>query len=196
MNWGVYCLIGLGSLLASRSRKAIFAVIISIAVLGASSYAYLASLPPHEGPKVSTVSPPLEFSIQLERADFEQGGLINASLTLTNTGNKTIGLSWGNGDIFDLIVEDANGTHIWRWGFFHAHINAVVDKALSPDGSLAYYYWWDQRIPFEGMGPYPVGQVPKGTYFVKGSVFPFTLNVDGHVSNLSLETPTIAITIN
>jgi hypothetical protein len=170
-------------------------VIFAVAVF--TAVAYRALVLQRERPKATTISLPLEFSIQLEKVSFQEGEIVNANLTLENTSNTTIELVWRDGRIFDLIVEDVDGTRVWNWQSFHAYPEAVFDKTLSPSKHLSYYYWWDQSVPWEGAsGPYPAGQVPKGIYFVKGALSPFSLNVDGHITSESLETPTITITIN
>jgi hypothetical protein len=187
----------LRSLLASRAKKAVFSIILVIVVLAASVYSYTALSPPNEGPKASVISPPLEFSMHLERAEFQQGEIVNVSLTVINMSNKTLELLWGDGRIFDLIVDDVNGTRVWNWQSFHAYVAAEVEKNLNPGGRLSYYFWWGQTVPYEGVaGPYPAGQVPKGTYFIKGALTRFTLRVEDQVTGESLETPTVAININ
>jgi hypothetical protein len=141
---------------------------------------------PHEGPKATKISPPLEFSIQLQKTQFQQGELFNVSFSLRNVGNKSIVLHWSNGRIFDFIVEDANGSQVYRYYTDHGYIEAVVEKALDPNGLFAWT---------EGWGFYP-GDVPKGTYFVKGIVCPFTLFTGDSATRISLETPTITFTLN
>jgi hypothetical protein len=141
---------------------------------------------PHEGPRATKVSPPLEFSIQLQKTQFQQGDPFNVSFSLRNVGNKTIGLSWGDGRFFDFKVEDADGSEVYRWYSDHTYPEAVFDETLDPDGVFA---WTDTWVLYPG-------DVTKGTYFVKGIVYPFTLFVDGSYTRISLETPTITFTLN
>jgi hypothetical protein len=176
----------LKSLLASRSRKAGLLVIIIVVVLTASVSAYFVLLPPNEGPKVSIISPPLEFSIQLQKTQFQQGEPFTVSFSLRNVGNKSIVLHWSNGRIFDFIVEDVNGSQVYRYYTDHGYTDGVEERALDPDGLFAWTEVW---------GFYP-GDVPKDTYFVKGIVCPFTLFTGDSATRISLETPTITFTLN
>jgi hypothetical protein len=170
--------------------------IVTLVVAMFAATVYRAMLLPRGGPKVTTVSLPLEFSMQLERTEFQQDKVINVSLTLRNISNSTLVLEWHNGCIFDLVVDDSNRTRVWDWQSFHAYPEAVFGKTLSSGESLSYYYWWFQTVPWEGaVGPYPAGQVPKGTCFIKGALFPFMLTAEGHIAPESVETPAITTTI-
>jgi hypothetical protein len=64
--------------------------IVTLVVAMFAATVYRALLLPRGGPKVTTVSLPLEFSMQLERTEFQQGEVINVSLTLRNISNSTL----------------------------------------------------------------------------------------------------------
>jgi len=169
-------------------------VIFAVAVFAA--VAYRALLLPHEEPKATMISPLLEFSIQLEKAEFKLGELINVTFTLKNISNRTISLSWANTMVLDFSIKDVNGTPIWGWSWNHVHANHVLDISLKAGQqlsdiypSIATMYWWDQRVWS--------GQVPKGTYFIKGIVPNVALFVEDKAvaDGPAYETPTITFTI-
>jgi len=84
------------SLFASRKHRAALISAALILVLAVSTYAYLRSLPPAAGPRVSLVSPPLEFSMELDKAEFQQGENVTVRLYLKNVSNETIEVGWGS----------------------------------------------------------------------------------------------------
>jgi hypothetical protein len=184
--------------LAETMRKLFMVLsIVALVVAVLAVVAYRGSLLRHEGLKATKISSPLEFSIQLDKAEFKLGELINVTFTLRNISNNTVSLSWGNGLILDFSINDANGTLIWQWSWNHAHIDAVIDITLEPGQRLsdifphiATFYWWDQMIWDN--------QVPKGTYFINGIVPNVSVFVEGEAvaQDLSYETPSISFTIN
>ncbi len=184
--------------LVETTRKLFVTVgIVTLVVAVFVATAYRASLLPRGGPKATMISLPLEFSIQLEKAEFDQDEPINVTFTLKNISNKTISLSWRNGLILDFSIKDVNSTLIWQWSWNHAHTDAVINIALKAGQQLseiypyiATEYLWDQMIWDN--------QVPKGTYFINGIVPNVALFVEDKAvaHGPSYETPTIAFTIN
>jgi len=125
-----YVASGMGRLFVSSPRKPVFLVVVIVVALLASVYAYLASLPPQRGPRVSITSPPLEFSMELEKAEFQQGENVTIRLSLKNIGNETITLRWGKYYAyydkvmyFDFYITDANNTLVYQWTRIHARAN-------------------------------------------------------------------------
>src|SRR4030042_1184556 len=78
-------------------RRAFLLVLVLIVALVVATFAYLTSLPPMIGPRASIVSSPLEFSIELNKAEFiQQGERVNITFSLINTSNKTLTLDWSS----------------------------------------------------------------------------------------------------
>jgi hypothetical protein len=177
-----------------------------IVVLVVGTYAYLQSLPPAAGPRVSLLSPPLEFSMELDKAEFQQGENVTVKLAMKNTGSEEITLMWTSFFLFfdrvlyfDISVTDLNGTVVFRWSSEYFALGAVIEKSLDPGEQLTNMYFWDQWTEPVAQEPpfsYPEGIVPKGTYYIKGLSRHFTLTADGQTTPLmALETPSITIQI-
>ena len=178
------------------SRKIFAFAIIGGLLCAMSVYAYLVSLPPQRGPRVFVTSPPLEFIMELEKAEFQQGENVTIRLSVKNVGNKTIMLTWSDFNLyydavmyFDFYITDANDTLIYEWYRRHGALQMLLEETLNPNEELISVYPWFQTTD------YPVTQVPPGTYNIRGSTRQLALTVDDQTSVITLETPTIAITI-
>jgi hypothetical protein len=79
-----------------RSRKTLLLTIAIIAVLCGSVFAYLLSLAPPKGPKVTITSPPIELSESLDKTDYSLTDNMSVSFYLKNISNETITLTWPN----------------------------------------------------------------------------------------------------
>jgi len=188
------CLRGFGSLFASRFRKVIFLVVVLLVALTVGVYAYMISLSPHAGPRVSVVSPPLEFSIGLEKTEFQQAEPINMTVSLKNVGNEMIQLMWTSYYLyydqrmyFDFVIVDENDTLVYQWTGEHLAFAAVLTETLNPGEQLVSVYPWYQLYGYEG---------GEGTYYVKGLTRSVHLTVNDQTSTILLETPSITIIIN
>lgn len=194
------------SLFASRRHRAVLVSVALILVLAVSTYAYVRSLLPAVGPRVSLVSPPLEFSMELDKAEFQQGENVTVTLSMKNMGSEEIRLMWTSFFLyldrvlyFDVSVTDSNGTLVFQWGSEYFALGMTREKSLDPGEQLTTMYFWDQwtePVAQEPQFTYPKGIVPKGTYYVKGLSRQFTLTADGQTTPLmTLETPSITIQI-
>ncbi len=161
----------LKSLLHSRNRKAGFLVAVVAMALIASVYAYYALLPPQKGQLALITSPPIEFSMELNKADFASDENVTVRLSLKNISNKTITV----------------GMHAWQF-----HCNSVLTETVDPSEELVSFYTWHQEWDWSGTYIYPV---QKGTYHIVGHTRLMHLTVDGQRSTIALETPSITITI-
>lgn len=189
----------IGSMFASRSRRAVLLVVVLAAVSILGAYAYEASLPSHEGPRASIVSPPVEFSVEMNKPDFALGENVTVSLSVKNTSNSTIQLNWGSYSgsdgrpmHFDFCITDINDTVIYQFGRWHMWLAVKVSKVLKPGEQLTSVFIWWQRGGSEPSSEVPV---PKGTYFLRGLTRRVRLAVDGQTTEIELETPTITFTV-
>jgi hypothetical protein len=191
--------------MGSRSRKAAFIAAFLIAVLAVSVYAYLASLPSPPGPRVTITSPPLQFSMQLDKTEYRLGENVTIKFWLKNTSNMTITLhcssifpyEGGHGTpmLFDFIITRANGTEIYRWSEWHGAAEVVYDFTLDPGQEINQTNTWFQT---SGDLLYPKEvQVPAGTYYIRGVIPPGRVGfgVSG-VGRIALETPSVAFVIS
>ena len=164
-------------------------VIFAVAVFAA--VAYRALLLPHEGPKATTISLPLEFSMQLEKAEFLRSEDVTVHISLRNISNKTIGLEWSDFTMIDdqvvtidFVILDTNNSQIYRFSQHRAYLQAVKEETLGPGEQLANVLVWNP------------GSGPEDVYSVKALTRPFALSVNGQTTwSNYLETPTITFTI-
>ena len=187
--------------MGSRSRRAAFVAAFLIAVLAVSVYAYLASLPSPPGPRVTITSPPLEFSMQIDKTQYNLGENMTIRFWLKNTSNMTITLHYssifpyegGHGMpmLFDFIITSANGTEVYRWSEGHAAAEVVYEFTLDPGQEINQTNIWFQTS-WDLLHTKEV-QVPAGTYYIRGVVPPGRVGfgVNG-VGQIALETPSVA----
>ena len=175
--------------------KVLLVTLIVIVVSVASVYAYLEFLLPQSGPRVTILSQPLEFSMEMDKTEFRQGENITIRLSVKNVGNQTITLRWSSFYLhydvvlyFDFYVLDMNNTVVFQWSKIYGRFPAVREKTLTPGEQLINVYVWGQWSELEG-------QVPKGVYSVRGLTRQVALIVGDQTSTITLETPTITFTI-
>ena len=188
--------------MSSRSRKAVIAAAFLIAVLAVSVYAYLASLPSPPGPRVTITSPPLEFSMQIGKTEYNLGENMTIRFWLKNTSNMTITLDYseeyiyeGKAMLFDFIITSANGTEVYRWSEGHFALAVVYDFTLDPGQEINQTNIWFQT----SWDPLYIKevQVPAGTYYIRGVIPPRRagFGING-VGQIALETPSVAFVTN
>jgi hypothetical protein len=195
--------VSLKGLIGSRSRKVAVIAGLLIVVLAVSVYAYLASLPPPPGPMVTITSPPLQFSVQIDKTQYNVGENMTITFRLKNTSNGTITIAYPEYDLyldgrsvalFDFVVTRVNGTEIYRWSDNHLHLDSVYRFTLNPGQEINQTYIWDQHVEFPNYT-----QVPVNTYYVRavmpsmgaGSFF----TIIGGPYKITLETPAITFLI-
>ena len=178
----------------------LFSVVLILAVVsGVAAYAYLQLLKPQAGPRATITSPPIEFSMEMDKTEFTQGENVTIRLSLKNIGNETIGLRWADfypymDEVmyFDFIIADENNTQVYQWTREHGSLQAVLIRTLNHSEQLISIYPWYQRYGYLDGGE---AQVPKGTYYVKGLTRKVGLTVGDQTSVITLETPTITIIV-
>lgn len=194
-------MVSLKGLMGSRSRKAVVIAGFLIVVLALSVYAYLASLPPPPGPLVTITSPPLQFSMQIDKTQYNIGENMTITFRLKNTSNETITIAYPEYDLyldgrsvalFEFIVTRVNGTGIYRWSDGRLHLESVYKFTLNPGQEINQTYIWDQHTE-------DYTQVPADTYYIRGAMpsmgaGSFFTIIDGPYK-ISLETPSITFLI-
>jgi hypothetical protein len=202
-------MVSLKGLLVSHPIKAAFLVVIIVVALAASVYAYFKLLPSQSGPKVSITSPPLEFSIELNKAEYQFGENITITFNLRNIGNQTVTVTKLTEDSIDpfyqILFTDAEGastdhpnpnmiSYLFHFGYSILDINgtkvyerigdgiaALYDIVLEPNGYVKQTYIWYREYHFQFL--------PRGTYQIRGIFNHFT------TQGITLETPSIAFII-
>jgi len=186
------------SLLAKHPLRVALLVTIVVAIVATSAFAFWLSPPHKSGPKASTVSQPLEFTIELDKTEFQQGEDVTVRLSLRNISNETITVAWPNYHIyegmvmyFNFNVLDENGTVVYAWKMNYGYAQAFITRPLEPNEEITNAYPWHQLTDL-ALGS---GQVPEGSYSVRGLSRLFELTVGNQKTKMTLETPTIAFTI-
>ncbi len=195
-------------ILHSRARKAAFLVAVIVGALAATVYAYYVSLPPPAGPRVSITSPPLEFSIELNKAEFLQAENITMIFTLKNISNETLKIERGSTLYFNpsgltesvgvSAVSDEPLDRFFFFGYSFVHSNGtevlriargelgiIYTFLMMPSGYLKQTVFWDY---FNRKFP-----LPSGIYQIRGIIYEISVNDVWPV--ITLETPTITIII-
>jgi hypothetical protein len=181
-------------------KRVLLLASILIAALAVATFAYLTSLPPRIGPRASIISNPIEFSIEMDKTDFQQGEAVNVTFSLINTGNKTITIRWSSFYLafsqtlyFDFYIIDADGTRIYQWSHGHGALMAIKNVVVNPGERVTNFYKWPQV--YSGLIGYDA-IVPKGTYSVVGLTRGMMIYVDSEKSDVILATPSITFTTN
>lgn len=187
--------------------KKVFALGVAVVLLGAIivyGMGYLGgreSVSSQAGPRASITSPPLEFSIELSKTEFQQTENITMRFCLKNIGNTTIRVIKRSMSVIDprdgtvteadgasipddprglsvlfhfgFCVTDSNGTEVYK--LTEGKFQATYDIVLEPNGYVKQTRVWNYYYIYGS-------SLPKGTYQIRG-IFK------------SLETPSIAFMI-
>jgi hypothetical protein len=211
----------LKSLFASRLRKVLVTSVVIVAVLCAGVYGYLASLPSPAGPSVTLTSPPFEFSLGLDKTEyvirdnvtmyFSLRNISNETITVTETSRYSLGVapdvpgirlatsakgvstSPDPGDLdhsfhFYFSWVESNGTVIYdtRNTIRYSDVYAIV---FEPGGCL------NQTLSISPTEYAGIAAQPSlvGLFQIRGIFYEPYIDVG---STVTLETPSIAFTIN
>lgn len=193
----------------SHTKKAVFLVAVIVAALVTGVYAYLELFSPRVTPQVTIVSSPLEFSMGLNKTEFQWGENITITFYLGNISNETIKVTWrGRFPIhpsyngltteadrvtmadgaylfhFGFVITDSNGTEVYK--LLGGVFPAIYDIVFEPNGYIkqtlvqALYYGGDSQ------------PLPKGTYQIRGILY--RIGIQG-LGGITLETPSITFVI-
>ena len=191
------------SLLAKHPLRVALLVTIVVAIVATSAFAFWLSPQSRSGPAASTVSPPLEFAIELDKTEFQLGENITVRLSMKNIGNNTISVVWPNhyGGVLDFLITDENGTYADGNGTYVYQLTDntgawAMEKWITLDAGEDFVntFVWEQNYYSASANRYFA--VSAGDYFVKGLSRQFRLNAEGQtIKGMTLETPAVAFTI-
>jgi len=199
----------LGGLFASRLRKILVATVIIIALLGASAYAYWASLSSPTGPSVTLTSPPLELSMTLDKTQYSFTENMTISFCLRNISNETVTLTRPDmmeappGSVitaaegvtilpsqnlltdlyhFGIILYSSNGTVILR--DVVGPLKATYDIILQPNASL-------NQTEFDNFG----STLDENGKVVQSAPGAYGISAVLRMGQFELDTPSITFTL-
>ena len=127
--------------------------------------------------------------MQLRKAEFQQGEIINVTLSVTNISNETVTL-WKSHFyaymdkmmLFDYIVRDSNGTKVYQWTDEYFHLTMEWSTALEPD---------EQWVNDDTFWPHHYHLQP-GAYSIVGILHNYEINGGPPIT---LETPSITFRV-
>jgi len=201
----------LRKLFVSHLRKVVFLIAVIVVALAATVYAYFLSLP-QAGPRVSITSPPLEFSLELNKAEYQYGENITIVLCLRNISNQTITVGkssmWIIDPSYGVLTTEADGANfpegeqhylsrLFHFGFSITHQNGtVIFKEYIGPAQMTYDFTIEHggyiKQTFIWVNPLPTVSyhIPRGIFQIRGI---FKAGIVG-VGSITLETPTITFT--
>ena len=190
--------------LASNRARAVMLVSVLIAASVLSVYAYLSSLTPQRGPRVAITSPPLEFSMELDKVEYAYGENVTITFCLKNIGNETITVGKSSIDIIEGVTStEASGVNDPRPSAFHFGFSIADDNGtviyerfkgatqeaykftVEPDGYLRQIFFWSQY-------GFLASPLPRGAYQIRGI---FRGHCTPGFGTSILETPSITFMI-
>jgi len=148
--------------------------------------------PPH----VTATYPPLELSMNLSKAAYQQNETIVVSLFLTNKGSEPVTLAFGyQTEPVGFIIKDENDTEVYVHP--HVYLPLTCDIVLEPGEQITYYSGYPTEWNQEGnlSGKYYGKLVPPGTYKIIGRTGYFGIVGEPGPESGRIETPPVAITI-
>jgi hypothetical protein len=81
--------------------------------------------------------PQVSFTVAVDSPAYVPGNLLNAQLTLRNTGTDGLSLHFPSGQSFDLKILNDKGDAVFTWSSDKSFIMAARDEVLAP-GELTY----------------------------------------------------------
>ena len=193
------------NLVSSRFRKAIIVAISIIVILIVGAYAYRVSFPPQVGPEVTVTSPPLQFSMQIDKTEYNLGENVSITFRLKNTSNETLTIEYKNPTepvipekLFNFVIQNASNQDMYQ-GILNGYGNLTSGTffTLGPNEEKIETNFWNQMasvLDHPG-GSYILVPVTVGTYNIIGimpSLDAFRVNGG---SWIILETPSITFTV-
>jgi hypothetical protein len=189
----------------------IFAAAILVVSLAVSGYAYWVLLPPQGGPRVTITSPPVEFSMELDKTEYQYGENITIIFSLENISNQTITISksywWPIDPVHGILSTEAEGANISAPQIPHL-LSALFHFGLGitdQNGTKVFEQYRGLSPATYNFSIEPSGHVkqtlvlgpdwdtlPKGTYQIRGIQY---CGILGYWWG-KLETPTITFVIN
>jgi hypothetical protein len=193
----------------SVSRRRIAALLIALVVVAAAAgaYAYFSSLSAMRGPRVSLISLPVQLSMELDKAEYQQDENITVTLTLENKGNASLTIAVNPSIpfqrhppplLFDLEIMNGNGTTMGTFSQGWYTLYSSYEYTLSPGESLSQTLVWVQSTKYLVSGEYQGGQLPPGSYSIRGMTPPSNGGMGisiGSQPYTSYETPSITFVI-
>lgn len=132
----------------------------------------------------------LVLRLAADQREYAPGEPVEARVELRNGRGAPITLIVAPGQLFDLVVYDAQGNRVWAWTQSRpAPLVPPERRVMAPGETVSHRLIWDQRIL---RGPLqPAGRVPPGAYFLEAVLHAPV----AEIPRLALRTPRIGIRV-
>jgi len=156
---------------------------------------------------VSLISLPVQLSMELDKAEYQQDENTTVTLTLENEGNESLSIIVLDSIpfqrhppplLFDFEIMNENGTTIGTFSQGWYSFSSSYEYTLNPGENLSQTLVWVQSTKYLASGEYKGGQLPLGSYSMRGMTPPsnggMAISI-GSQSYTSYETPSIAFVL-
>ena len=193
--------------------KVLLLVLIVVVASVVAAHAYLSLLLPERvqtGPRVSITSPPLEFSVELDKAEYQYEENISVTFCLKNISNQTIRVIYPAMSPmhppYEILITEANGantpnsanllSYLFHFGFAITDSNGTEVFELRGFVPTIYYIDYEPggyvkqtfiHYYFMDGSPYP-----EDTYQIRGILYRVNISFP---ELITLETPSITFAI-
>jgi hypothetical protein len=83
------------------------------------------------------------MSLECSLAATVSGDRIEFSYDVRNPDDEPIELQFSDAQESDLVVEDTDGTEVWRWSAGRMFAQMLQQKGIPPGGTLTYDFEWE-----------------------------------------------------
>lgn len=87
---------------------------------------------------------------------FPRDEIIPLRISITNTGDKEVALTYPSGQKYEFLVTDGTGEELWRWSEGQVFTQAVQTVKVKPAETYNYF------------GSVPAGRLKNGKYKISG----------------------------
>jgi Intracellular proteinase inhibitor len=98
--------------------------------------------PPHleAGVEVQLEASELILLLRANKAVYATGELLELTLELVNRSPRSVTLEFRTAQRYDLLIRNAQGQEVWRWGADQVFAQMLGQETLPPEGGKLTYY--------------------------------------------------------
>lgn len=114
----------------------------------------LAAVAASPGPALA--QPALQVTLSTDRAAYPMGTPIQLTLTVRNTSDAPVRLTFPSGQTYDFTIGSGqSAATIWTWSQNRGFTAAIVERTMAPGEAVSYTETWNPRAP--NGDPVPTG---------------------------------------
>lgn len=111
-------------------------------------------------PKPKPKAPDLTFTLETDKAVYEEGEEVKIAYKVRNKGNGEAVIKFSSSQLYDIIVSNKDGDDVWHWSAGQSFSQAETTLTINPGQTETYEVQWDQN---DNNGD----TVPLGTYRIQ-----------------------------